>query len=128
LVCGAGIIVLAIPFYLMSKWIIIAQVLIAIHLFFISGRLFSTIESKLKEMDILTKRNQAEFRPDTFGIFMQAPCGRLVVRQVLRDLNKQKEYRNLLKFIKPLKERIREGCEPDNTVIYINEKITKEML
>lgn len=128
LVLFAGILVLLIPFYIISKWILIAQALIALQLFIVSGRLFSSTESKLKEVDILKKRNLTQFRPDTFEMFMQAPCGRLVVRAVLRDLNKQKEYRNLLRLRKPFKEVMKEGCKPDNTVIYINEEFNKELL
>jgi hypothetical protein len=52
---------------------------------------------------------------------MQAPCGRLIVHQVLRDLNKREEYKVLLKLQKPLLERLRNNCAPVKTVIYINE-------
>ena len=122
LIVCAGILILVIPFYIISKWIIIAQIIIAIKLFMISGRLFSTWDSKKREMTILIKRNQVEFRPETFEMFMQAPCGRLVVRQVLRDLNKREEYKNILKLQKPLLERIRNNCTSPKTVIYINEE------
>jgi hypothetical protein len=88
----------------------------------ISGRLFSTWKNKIREIEILTKRNQLEFRPDTFGKFMQVPCGRLVVRQTLKNLNKLEEYKNILKMEKPLLERLRENCLPSKTVIYINEE------
>jgi hypothetical protein len=119
---GAGILILAIPFFIISKWILIAQGIIAIKLFVISGKMFSAWGNKKKEIDILTKRNQNEFRPDTFEIFMQAPCGRLVTRQVLKDLNKQNEYKNLLKFRKPLLEVMRENCVTPDAKIYINEE------
>jgi hypothetical protein len=54
---------------------------------------------------------------------MQAPCGRLVVRQALEDLNMQDEYKTLLKLQKPFLERWRENCTPSKTVIYINEDV-----
>jgi len=124
LIVCAGILALLLPFYLISKWILIAQGIVAIKLFFISGKLFSTWPAKKREIDLLVKRNQNEFRPDTFEVYMQAPCGRLVVHEVLRDLNKQKEYKTLLKLQKPILERLRNNCTPTKTVIYINEETT----
>ena len=118
----AGILTLAFPFYLITRWTLIIQGIIAIKFFMISGRLFSTWGNKMKEIDILTKRNQIEFRPDTFIKFINAPCGRLVVRQTLEDLNKSSEYKAILKLQKPLLERLKDNCTPVKTVIYINEE------
>ena len=111
------------PFYLITGWTLVIQAVIAIKLFMIAGRLFSAWESKKKEIDILVKRNQVEFRPDTFTIFMQAPCGRLIVRQVLRDLNRTDEYKSLLKLQEPLLVRLKNNCAPARTVVYINKDV-----
>jgi hypothetical protein len=73
-------------------------------------------------MKILKKKNQDEFRPDTFAAFMQAPCGRLVVRQVLADLHRSRDYQSLLQLRKPLFEGLRDNCSPVKTVVYINEE------
>jgi len=110
------------PFWLITKWTLVAQGIVAIYLFSTSGKLFSTWNAKKREIDLLVKRNKNEFRPDTFEIYMQAPCGRLVVREALRDLNMQREYKTLLKLQKPLLERMRENCTSAKTVIYINEE------
>ena len=123
LIVFAGILTLAFPFYLISRWTLVIQGIIAIKLFMISGKLFSTWENKKKEIDILTKRNEIEFRPDTFIKFLYAPCGRLVVRQTLRNLNKSGEYKNILKLRKPLLERLKDNCIPSKTIIYINEDV-----
>jgi len=123
LLAAAGILTLAAPFYFITKWSLVAQALISLYLFSMSGKLFSTWNDKKKEIDILVKRNQLAFRPDTFATFMQAPCGRLIVRQALRDLNRPNEYKSLKKLQKPLKERIRDNCIPTKTVVYINDKI-----
>ena len=122
LIAFTGIFMLIVPLYFINRCTLVLQIIIAIKLFMISGRLFSTWGNKKREIDILIKRNQVEFRPDTFEIFMQAPCGRLIVRQVLRDLNMQDKYKSLLKFQKPLLERLRNNCMPSKTVIYINEE------
>jgi membrane protein CcdC involved in cytochrome C biogenesis len=120
LIVCAGILMLVAPFYRMSKWTLVVQAIIAVKLFMIAGKLFSAWEEKVKKIDMLAKRNRDEFRPDTFAVFMQAPCGRLIVRQVLRDLHKQDEYKSLIKLQKPLLERLRTNCAPAKTVIYIN--------
>lgn len=111
------------PFYMISKWFLPVQVIASVYLFVTSVKLFSTWEYKKKEIDILIKRNQNEFRPDTFGVFMQAPCGRLIVRQVLQDLNMKNEYKSLVKLQAPLLKRLQNNCVPAKTVIYINEEL-----
>ena len=110
------------PLYLITKWTLVVQGIVAIKLFLIAGKLFSTWDVKKREIDLLVKRNKNEFRPDTFEVFMQAPCGRLVVREALRELNTQGEYKTLLKLQKPLLERLKNNCTPSKTVIFINEE------
>ena len=122
LIVCAGILTLIIPFYLFSKWILVVQGIVALKLFMISGRLFFTWNDKKREIDLLVKRNVKEFRPDTFDVFMQAPCGRLVVCEALKELNMLREYKTLLSLRRPLLERLRNNCKPSKTVIYINEE------
>jgi len=122
LLTGAGILTLAAPFYSISKWTLVVQVILSLYLLAMSGKLFSTWEAKKKEIEILVKRNKDEFRPDTFEVFMKAPCGRLVVRSVLSELGKQNEYKNLLKMKRPLLTEIKENCAPVKSVVYINEE------
>jgi len=121
LIVCAGILALALPFYLITKWTLVIQAILAIKLFMISGKLFSTWEYKKREIDLLVNRNKSEFRPDTFEVFMQAPCGRLVVREALRDLNMREEYKTLLALQKPLLERLKNNCTPSKTVVFFNE-------
>jgi len=122
LIVCAGILVLVLPFYSFTKWTLVIQGIAALKLFFISGRLFSAWGAKKREIDLLVKRNKNGFRPDTFEIYMQAPCGRLVVHEALRELNMQNEYSTLLKLKKPILERLRNNCTPSKTVIFINEE------
>jgi hypothetical protein len=122
LIVCAGILTLVIPFYFISKWTLVIQGIIAIYLFATAGKLFSSWKHKNREIALLVNRNKKEFRPDTFETFMQAPCGRLVVRLALRDLKKQGEFKTLLKLQKPVLERWRENCTTSKTIIYINEE------
>ena len=66
-------------------------------------------------------KNKKEFRPETFKVFMQAPCGRLLTKSVLKDLGIRQKYKELLAYKKPLKLSIKEGCSKQETKIYINE-------
>jgi len=122
LIIFAGILTIISPFWLITKWTLVAQGIAAIYLFSISGKLFSTWDAKKREINLLVKRNKNRFRPNTFEIYMQAPCGRLVVREALRELNMSEEYKTLLKLQKPLLERLRNNCTPSKTVIFINEE------
>jgi len=122
LLAGAGVLTLAAPFYRITKWTLVVQAVIALYLLAMSGKLFSTWESKKREIDILVKRNRDEFRPDTFEVFMRAPCGRLLVRSVLSELGKADEYKNLLKMKKPFLTELKQNCAPVKTVVYLNEE------
>jgi hypothetical protein len=128
LLVGAGILTFAAPLYRISPWTLVPQAIVSIKLFMIAGKLFLTWPDKKIKMEILKKKNQDEFRPDTFAVFMQAPCGRLVARQVLTDLHRSGEYKSLLGLRKPLRERLRNNCAPIRTVVYINgERIYREV-
>ena len=109
------------PFYMISKWILIPQGIIALYLFYTGCKLFSTWDDKKAKIAILLGKNKDEFRPDTFKQFMEAPCGRLVVRIVLAELGKSHEYKALLIMKKPFFVLLKENCTPTEAVVYINE-------
>lgn len=117
----AGILVIFLPFYMISKWILIPQGIIALYLFYTGCKLFSTWDDKKAKIAILLGKNKDEFRPDTFKQFMEAPCGRLVVRIVLAELGKSHEYKALLIMKKPFFVLLKENCTPTEAVVYINE-------
>ena len=117
----AGTFVLLLPFYKINKYIFIVQSIIALYLLITARNLFATWDDKKTKIKILIGKNREEFRPDTFEVFMQYPCSRLLVRHVLSELGKSHEYKNLLKFKKPLLTNIIESCTPVKTVVYINE-------
>jgi len=98
-------------------------VIIAIKIWHVAAKLFSTYEDKKRKREILINRNRDNFRPETFDVYMQAPCGRLIVRSVLSELGKTSEYKNLLKRKKPFWALLKENCVPAKTIIYINEEV-----
>lgn len=49
---------------------------------------------------MLMERNSDATRPDTFSDYMQAPCGRLLAKIVLKDLGREEEYLQLKKLQK----------------------------
>jgi len=117
----AGALVLLLPFYKINKYIFIVQIIITFCLFILAAKLFCAWEDKKKKRQVLLGKNRDVFRPDTFEVFMQAPCGRLIVQSVLSELCKSGEYKNLLKFKKPVLVAIKENFKPVKTVVYINE-------
>lgn len=116
-----GIISILVPFYKISKVLFIPQVIVFFIFFYYSVKLFSTYKDKLIKCDILLKKNKDEFRPETFKIFMQAPCGRLVTKSVLQDLNQKDKYKELLIYKEPFFVSVKNNFKPTKTSIYINE-------
>ncbi len=110
-----------IPLFKVSKPLIIPQVLIALLFIKQAAQLFSTWKDKKIKYEILIGKNKNGFRSDSFKIFMQAPCGRLLVKAVLKDLGLKQEYKNLLVYREPLSVSIKNGCISQETKIYINE-------
>jgi hypothetical protein len=122
LVAIAGILVLLLPLYKIAIWTLAGQIPVSLYLFKVSFDLFSTYKDKLKKIDILIGKNKKEFRADTFKVFMQAPCSRLIVKYTLNQINRKNEYKYLLKMKKTFIENLRDGCKSVDTVIYINEE------
>lgn len=116
-----GIIILLFPFFRLNKLLIILQVTISFVFFYHSMRLFSTYKDKLKKCDILIKKNFKEFKPESFKVFMQAPCGRLVTKTVLKELGKIDKYKSLLIYKESLLISAKNNCKHSKTSIYINE-------
>ena len=67
-------------------------------------------EDKYREYKILIERNKKDFRPETFKLYMDAPCGRKVVKAVLKDLGKSNEYKQLLVYKPTLRESLKDCC------------------
>lgn len=62
-------------------------------------RIHSTTPAKLKSFAVLLGKNRRELRPESFRIFLKAPCGRIIVREVLGELGKKQEYSQIKKQI-----------------------------
>ena len=68
------------------------------------------------------RRNTPRLVPSSFKDYFQAPCGRLLVILVLRDLGQSGEYPRLLKlFREPLTARLKGACHKQQTVVKIYE-------
>lgn len=116
-----GIILILISFLGIPKLLTIPSIIISFFFFYNSVKLFSSWNDKKEKCEILYKKNINEFRPDTFKVFMQAPCGRLVTKVVLKDLNQKEKYKELLIYKEPFLTSIKNNFKPTKTSIYINE-------
>ena len=54
---------------------------------------------------------------------MQAPCGRLLTKAVLKDLGESKRYKELLVYKVPVIESLKHNCTTQRTKVYINEDL-----
>ncbi len=84
-------------------------------------KLLSTWKDKKIKYKILIGKNKKEFRPDSFQVFMQAPCGRLLTKVVLEDLGYKEKYKELLIYKEPFFISLKKSCQKQETKIYINE-------
>jgi len=110
------------PGYRIGWWLEAILIVVALVCLRGSWRIFFSWKDKKRKYDMLMQRNAETFRPDTFTEFMQAPCGRLLIRLVLKDMGCPERYAELVPLRKSLKQRLSDGCRPQKTVIYINDK------
>lgn len=54
--------------------------------------LHATVGRKYRARIVLLARNRKSFREDSFEQYMVAPCGRMIVRDVLISLNRKSEF------------------------------------
>ncbi len=108
------------PCFRIGWWLVALQVVIVLVCLKNGIKIFRSWSDKKRKYEILMQKNSAEFRPDTFTEYMQAPCGQLLAKIVLKDLGKTHKYRELLKLKQPLRKLIKEGCKKQKTVVYIN--------
>ena len=117
-----GIIFAALPLYKITFLLIIPQVIICLLFIKYSLQLFYTWKDKKRKYRILIEKNQNGFRPDSFKIFMQAPCGRLLSKTVLKELGMEEHYKTLsILYKEPFLETFKNGCTKQKTKIYIKE-------
>lgn len=117
LFCGVGIGV--VPLYQKSLWFLIPQILIIVVCLRGCISIFSSWNHKKRDYSILLRKNEKGLRPSSFSDYMQAPCGRLLVLVVLKDLGSLSSYKALKLLRKPLKERIKDGCSRQKTVVTV---------
>lgn len=124
----AGTLVLALPFWLLSPFTLIIQFILALPLFICSLHLFSGWDDKKREYKILMAKNKDVIRPESFKIFMEAPCGRKLTHVVLKDLGKESEYKNLLIYKPKLIDELKAACKkPEHHVLYVNDTLINEI-
>ncbi len=117
----AGLAIILPPLYKRSILLLIPQIISSLACITQSAKLFSSWNDKKIKYEILIKKNQNEFRPNSFEIFMKAPCGRLLTKAVLKDLGIKNRYKELLIYKTPIFSA--ENCKVQETRIFINEEI-----
>lgn len=112
-----SVLVFLFPLFLVS-WIFIPfQIAIGLFTLSQSMRLFSTFAEKKRMISILLNRNNKEFHASSFEPYMKAPCSRLIVHFVLKKINLQKNYQQLLHYKPSVIETCKENSKPIITTI-----------
>ena len=121
LLACCGMAVILIPLFKISKWLLVPQIIVGLFCMEQSYQLFSTWKDKKRKYEILIGKNKDCFRPDSFKKFVQAPCGRLLTKAVLKDLGIREKYKELLVYKIPFFDFVKQNCVKQETKIYINE-------
>ena len=117
---GAGIVF--IPIYRFGQWWLVAVQAVSVFIILKgSVEIFRSWNDKKRKYHVLFERNAESIRPDTFSEYMKAPCGRLLVKIVLKDIDKQNEYKNLKKYKEPFINKLVKAHKPKKSIVYMRE-------
>jgi hypothetical protein len=114
-----GLALLCVPLFKISPWFLAVQIPGAIKIFMVSFRLWGAWPDKKRMMVLLLNKNKNQFNPESFKLYMQAPCSRLLVKSVLKQLGAQKRYRELFSYRGSLFSEIKKNLTPVRTRVYI---------
>ena len=123
LLIGGGI--MSISLYVINTPLLIAQITLTLICFKGAFSIFNSWTDKKIKYEILMNRNKYNFRRDTFKEFMTAPCGRLLVKVVLSDLDKTHKYKELTIYRQSIIKEIKNCTKPRRTKIKIHSDNTK---
>ena len=115
----AAISIGCLPLYQLGVWYIVAQAVVALVFVSYAIKIFKQFKAKKRRYAKLIEINEKELVVESFEEYMQAPCGRLLVKVVLSDIGKPQAYASLKKLKAPLYERLKKACVPQKTVIYV---------
>ncbi len=122
-----GVGIAFIPIYRFGQWWLVAVQAVSVFIILKgSVEIFRSWNDKKRKYHVLFERNAESIRPDTFSEYMKAPCGRLLVKIVLKDIDKQNEYKNLKKYKEPFIKKLTKAHKPKKSIVYIRE-IKKEL-
>ncbi|MDR1761121.1 MAG: hypothetical protein LBR55_01590 [Bacteroidales bacterium] len=115
-----GIGIALFPAFRIGWYLVVLQIIIVFVCLKNGIKIFRSWNDKKRKYEILMQKNSTEFRPDTFTEYVQAPCGQLLTKIVLKDLGKTHEYKNLLKLKQPFGKILKKACKEQKTVVYTN--------
>ena len=82
-------VIIAVPLYKITAWLLVLQIILAIYIFIQSIKLFSSWQDKKIKYKILMGKNKNEFRPETFKAFMQIIISRKSGQKIQKIANLQ---------------------------------------
>lgn len=117
----AGIGIVFIPLHSFHRAFLIPQIIAALFFINLGIKILKRWKEKKRSYHILIERNSTKIHHESFKEYMQAPCGRLIVKVVLKDLGESRQYKILKKRYNPsFKEclsAIKTGARPKKTVV-----------
>ena len=124
-----GVGIAFIPLYILWEPSILIQAAIALIPFNAGIKILRRWKEKRRSYRILVRRNRNGLRADSFKEYMQAPCGRQLVKIVLKDLGEREKYKELKKqFVPSFGDRIKSvahSCKRKKTIVRFADKRKK---
>lgn len=114
---GGGILIT--PLYRLNPYWLALQLPFTIACIQFAYNILSKWNAKKRRYRKLMETNRETFDPLSFYEYMQAPCGRLLVKLVLTDLGMSEQYRNLKSLQEPWWKNLKGCCKRKKTVIII---------
>lgn len=118
-----GIGIALIPLYRIHWSLAVIQLLLFAFIVSPAIKILSRWREKKRSYHVLIERNRNGIREELFKEYMQAPCGRLLVRVVLKDLGESRQYKIIKKKYnmtwRDCIKAVGENRKPQKTVMYI---------
>lgn len=115
-----GMVIIFLPLSQYSSYLIYLQILLFLICLKASFKIFSSWKAKKRRYMKLIQENMSCFNPSSFEEYMKAPCGRLLVNLVLKDLGYQDQYHKLKIYKISWNKTVKENFKVKKIVVYKN--------
>ena len=117
------VLLFTIPTLNLSVLLFVFKCIVVAYFLFCGIRILASWSEKKKHYGQLISINKNRIKDESFESFMQTPCGRLLTKSVLRELNKRDYYPILkAKYVLTIRASINNCRHPEPSTIKFTDK------